>query len=52
MIFNLVQSELEVQDFKIIDKHHNRPWGDFFIIAETRLNVFRIFVLMVWMFHV
>lgn len=29
MIFNLVQSELEVKHFRIVDKDHNRPWGGF-----------------------
>ena len=40
MIFSLVQSELEEQDFKIVDKDHNRPWGGFFVIAEDQAQRF------------
>ena len=40
MIFSLVQSELEVQDFRIVDKDHNRPWGGFFVIAEEQAQRF------------
>ncbi len=37
MIFSLVQSELEEQHFRIVDKDHNRPWGGFFVIAEEQV---------------
>ncbi len=40
MIFSVVQSELEVQDFRIVDKDHNRPWGGFFVIAEEQAQRF------------
>jgi mannose-6-phosphate isomerase len=40
MIFNLVQSELEEQHFRIVDKDHNRPWGGFFVIAEEQSQRF------------
>jgi mannose-6-phosphate isomerase len=40
MIFSLVQSELEVQDFRIVVKDHNRPWGVFFVIAEDQAQRF------------
>ena len=40
MIFNLVQSELEEQHFRIVDKDHNRPWGGFFVIAEEQAQRF------------
>jgi mannose-6-phosphate isomerase-like protein (cupin superfamily) len=40
MIFSLVQSELEKQDFRIVAKDHNRPWGGFFVIAEEQAQLF------------
>ena len=40
MIFSLVQSELEEQDFRIVDKVHYRPWGGFFVIAEDQAQRF------------
>jgi len=40
MIFNLVQSKLEEQHFRIVDKDHNRPWGGFFVIAEEQSQRF------------
>ena len=40
MIFNLVQSELEEQHFRIVDKDHNRPWGGVFVIAEEQSQRF------------
>ena len=40
MIFSLVQSELEKQDFRIVAKDHNRPWGGFFVIAEEQAQRF------------
>ena len=40
MIFSLVQSELEEQYFRIVDKDHNRPWGGFFVIAEEQAQRF------------
>jgi mannose-6-phosphate isomerase-like protein (cupin superfamily) len=40
MIFSLVQSELDNQQFDIIDKDHNRPWGGFFVIAEEQAQRF------------
>jgi mannose-6-phosphate isomerase len=40
MIFSLVQSELEEQDFRVVDKDHSRPWGGFFVIAEDQVQRF------------
>lgn len=40
MIFSLVQSELEEQDFRIVAKDHYRPWGGFFVIAEDQAQRF------------
>jgi mannose-6-phosphate isomerase len=40
MIFSSVQSELEKQDFRIVAKDHNRPWGGFFVIAEEQAQLF------------
>ena len=40
MIFSLVQSALEEQNFSIVDKDHNRPWGGFFVIAEEQAQRF------------
>lgn len=40
MIFSLVQSALEEQDFRIVAKDHNRPWGGFFVIAEEQAQRF------------
>ena len=40
MIFSSVQSELEEQHFRIVDKDHNRPWGGFFVIAEEQAQRF------------
>lgn len=40
MVFNLVQSKLEEQHFRIVDKDHNRPWGGFFVIAEEQSQRF------------
>ena len=40
MTFSLVQSELEDQHFRIVDKDHNRPWGGFFVIAEDQAQCF------------
>ena len=40
MIYSIVQSELEIQDFRIVDKDHNRPWGGFFVISEHQAQEF------------
>ena len=40
MIFSIFQSELENQNFRIVDKDHNRPWGGFFVIAEDQAQRF------------
>jgi mannose-6-phosphate isomerase len=40
MIFSSVQSTLEEQDFRIVAKDHNRPWGGFFVIAEEQAQRF------------
>ena len=40
MIFSLVQCALEDQNFIIVDKDHNRPWGGFFVIAEKQAQRF------------
>ena len=40
MIFSLVQSALEEQDFRIVAKDQNRPWGGFFVIAEEQAQRF------------
>jgi mannose-6-phosphate isomerase len=40
MLFSLIQSELENQQFDIVDKDYNRPWGGFFVIAEEQAQRF------------
>lgn len=40
MIFSLIQSELENQQFQVVDKDHDRPWGGFFVIAEDQAQRF------------
>ena len=40
MKFSSVQSALEEQNFLIVDKDHNRPWGGFFVIAEDQAQRF------------
>ena len=40
MIFSLVQSALEEQHFRIVDKDHDRPWGGFFVMAEEQAQRF------------
>ena len=40
MIFSLVQSEIEDQHFRVVDKDHDRPWGGYFVIAEEQAQRF------------
>ena len=40
MIFENIQNELETNQFTIVSKDHNRPWGGFFVIAEDQAQEF------------
>jgi mannose-6-phosphate isomerase len=40
MIFENIQKQLETNQFTIISKDHNRPWGGFFVIAEEQAQAF------------
>jgi mannose-6-phosphate isomerase-like protein (cupin superfamily) len=40
MIFEKIQNELEANQFTIVSKDHNRPWGGFFVIAEEQAQAF------------
>lgn len=40
MIFSLVQSELEDQHLRVVDKDHNLLWGGFFVIEEEQTQRF------------
>lgn len=40
MIFETLQNELETNQFTIVAKDHNRPWGGFFVIAEEQAQEF------------
>ena len=40
MIFENIQNELETNQFTIVSKDHNRPWGGFFVIAEEQAQQF------------
>ena len=40
MIFENLQNELETNQFTIVSKDHNRPWGGFFVIAEAQAQAF------------
>jgi len=40
MIFEKIQNELEANQFEIVSKDHNRPWGGFFVIAEDQAQAF------------
>lgn len=40
MIFEKIQNQLETNQFEIVSKDHNRPWGGFFVIAEEQAQQF------------
>lgn len=40
MIFEKIQKKLETNQFTIVSKDHNRPWGGFFVIAEEQAQEF------------
>ena len=40
MILSSVQSALEDQHFRIVEKDNERPWGGFFVIAEDQAQRF------------
>jgi mannose-6-phosphate isomerase-like protein (cupin superfamily) len=40
MIFKSIQNQLEANQFEIVSKDHNRPWGGFFVIAEEQSQQF------------
>ena len=40
MIFEKIQKQLETNQFTIVSKDHNRPWGGFFVIAEEQAQEF------------
>lgn len=40
MIFENIQNQLETNQFNIVSKDHNRPWGGFFVIAEEQAQDF------------
>jgi mannose-6-phosphate isomerase-like protein (cupin superfamily) len=40
MIFKNIQNQLETNQFTIVSKDHNRPWGGFFVIAEEQAQQF------------
>jgi mannose-6-phosphate isomerase-like protein (cupin superfamily) len=40
MIFKTIQNQLETNQFIIVSKDHNRPWGGFFVIAEEQAQEF------------
>ena len=40
MIFEKIQNQLEANQFTIVSKDHNRPWGGFFVIAEEQAQEF------------
>ena len=40
MIFENIQNQLEANQFEIVSKDHNRPWGGFFVIAERQAQQF------------
>lgn len=40
MIFEKIQNQLETNQFTVVSKDHNRPWGGFFVIAEEQAQQF------------
>ena len=40
MIFENIQNQLEANQFEIVSKDHNRPWGGFFVIVEEQAQQF------------
>lgn len=40
MIFEKIQNQLEANQFEIVSKDHNRPWGGFFVISEEQAQQF------------
>lgn len=43
MIFEKIKKELEAQQFKIVSKDFDRPWGGFFVIDEEQAQEFSNF---------
>ena len=39
-MFENLQNQLETNQFTIVSKDHNRPWGGFFVIAEEQAQEF------------
>jgi mannose-6-phosphate isomerase-like protein (cupin superfamily) len=40
MIFQTIQNQLQKNQFIIVSKDHDRPWGGFFVIAEKQAQEF------------
>jgi mannose-6-phosphate isomerase-like protein (cupin superfamily) len=40
MIFEIIQNQLETNQFTIVSKDQHRPWGGFFVIAEEQAQEF------------
>lgn len=40
MIFDKIKKKLDVQQFKIVSKDFDRPWGGFFVIEEEQAQEF------------
>jgi mannose-6-phosphate isomerase-like protein (cupin superfamily) len=40
MIFETIHNQIEANQFTIVLKDHNRPWGGFFVIAEEQAQPF------------
>lgn len=40
MLFQKLQDELKSNQFEVVSKDHNRPWGGFFVIAEEQAQQF------------
>jgi mannose-6-phosphate isomerase len=40
MIFNNIQIKLETNQFEIVSKDYNRPWGGFFVISDEQAQEF------------
>jgi mannose-6-phosphate isomerase len=40
LIFENIQNQLETNQFTIVSKDHQRPWGGFFVIAEEQAQEF------------
>jgi mannose-6-phosphate isomerase len=40
MLFETIQNQLETNHFEIVSKDYHRPWGGFFVIAESQAQAF------------